>query len=77
MARKRAESMDQASFWAVNAAGAPGKRCRPIMASPRPGRMIGFTPFHGFIRGMPVNFTSCQIGSIRAASKSHLRLNSG
>ena len=54
MARKRAESMDQASFWAVNAAGAPGKRCRPTMASPRPGRMIGFAPFQGFIRGMSV-----------------------
>ena len=52
MARKRAESMDQASFWAVNAAGAPGKRCRPTMASPRTGRMIGFAPFQGFIRGM-------------------------
>ena len=56
MARKRAESMDQASFWAVNAAGAPGKRCRPTMASPRPGRMIGFAPFQGFIRGMSDKF---------------------
>ena len=47
MARKRAESADQASFWAVNAAAAPGIRCRPTMASPLPSAMIGFAPFHG------------------------------
>jgi hypothetical protein len=55
MARKRAGSTDQASSWAVNAAGAPGKRCRPTMASPQPGKLIGFALFRGVIRGMSVN----------------------
>ncbi len=44
MARKRAESMDQASFWALNAAGAPGKVCRPTMASTQSGAMLDFAP---------------------------------
>ena len=56
MARKRAKSMDQRSFgrsfWTVDAARAPGKLCRPPMASSEPGRMIAFAPFQGFIRGM-------------------------
>ena len=52
MASKKAKSMDQRSFCAVNTAGAPGKLCRPTMASPQPGRMIGFARSQGFIRGM-------------------------
>ena len=52
MASKRAESMDQASFWTVDTAGPPEKLCRSPMASPETGRMIGFAPFHGFIWGM-------------------------
>jgi uncharacterized protein (TIGR02058 family) len=56
MARKRAKSMDQRSFgrsfWTVDAARAPGKLCRPPMASPEPGGMLAFAPFQGFIRGM-------------------------
>ena len=56
MASKRAESTDQASFWAVDPAGPPGKLCRPTMASPQPGRMIGFAPFQGFIRGMSAKY---------------------
>src|SRR5580704_5397908 len=56
MARKRAKSMDQRSFgrsfWTVDAARAPGKLCRPPMASPEPGGMLAFAPFKGFIRGM-------------------------
>ena len=54
MARERAKSMDQRSFWTVDAAGAPGKLCRPPMASPEPGRMLAFAPFQGFIRGMSI-----------------------
>ena len=52
MTRERAKSMDQRSFWMVDAAGAPGKLRRPPMASPEPGRMLAFAPFQGFIRGM-------------------------
>ena len=37
MTRERAKSMDQRSFWMVDAAGA--------------GRMLAFAPFQGFIRG--------------------------
>lgn len=54
MARKRAESMDQASFWALNAAGAPGKVCRPTMASPQSGTMLDLAPVLEFIWGMSV-----------------------
>ena len=58
MARKRAKSMDQRSFgrsfWTVDAARAPGKLCRPPMASPEPGGMLAFAPFQGFIRGMSI-----------------------
>ena len=52
MTRERAKSMDQRSFWTVDAAGAPGKLRGPPMASPEPGRMLAFAPFRGFIRGM-------------------------
>jgi len=52
MARERAKWMDQAPFWAVNAVGAPGKLCRPPMASPEPGRMIAFASFQWLIWGM-------------------------
>ena len=55
MARERAKLMGQTSFWAVDAAGAPGKPHRPLMASPQPGRMIAFAPFQGVIRGMSVH----------------------
>jgi hypothetical protein len=46
--------MDQSSFWTVDAAGAPGKLCRPTMASSEPGRMLAFETFPGFIRGISV-----------------------
>ena len=49
MTRERAKSMDQRSFWTVDAAGAPGKLRR---ASPEPGRMLAFSPFQRLIRGM-------------------------
>ena len=49
MTRERAKSMDQSSFWTVDAAGAPGKPHRPLMASPEPGRLLAFAPFLGFI----------------------------
>lgn len=52
MARERAESMDQAPLWTVDAAGPPGKLCRQTMASPQPGGMLAFTPSHWFIWGM-------------------------
>jgi hypothetical protein len=55
MARERAKWMDQAPFWAVNAVGAPGKLCRPPMASPEPGRMIAFASFQWLIWGMSVH----------------------
>jgi hypothetical protein len=51
MTRERAKSMDQRSFWMVDAAGAPRKLRRPPMASPEPSRMLAFAPFQGFIRG--------------------------
>ena len=52
MTRERAESMDQAPFWAVDVAGPPRQLCRPTMASPESGRMLRFPRFQGFIRGM-------------------------
>ena len=52
MTREKAKWMDQRSFWAVNAAGAPRKLRGSPMAFPEPGRMIAFAPFQGFIRGM-------------------------
>ena len=52
MARERAKSMDQSSFWTVDATGPPRKLCRPTMASPEPGGMLRFLRFQGFIRGM-------------------------
>ena len=58
MARKRAESMDQRSFWTSGTAEASGKLCRTPMASPEPSRMLAFAPFQGFIRGM--SDKSCQ-----------------
>ena len=54
MARKRTESMGQASFWTVDMAGPPGKLGRPTMASPEPDGMLSFATFHGFIWGMSV-----------------------
>ena len=50
MARERAKSMDQRSFWTLDAAGAPGK-LRPRWLT-EPGGMLAFAPFQGFIRGM-------------------------
>lgn len=52
MARKRAESMDQASFWALNAAGEPEKVCRPTLASTQSGAMLDFSPALEFIWGV-------------------------
>ena len=46
MTKERAKSMDQRLFWTVDLAGAPGKLCRPPMASPEPGR-LAFAPFQG------------------------------
>ena len=54
MTRQRAESMDQASSWAVDVAGPPRKLCRSTMATLQPGKLIGFAPFQGVIRGMSV-----------------------
>jgi len=58
MASKRAESTDQASFWAVDPAGLPGKLRGPTTASPQPGGMLEFATFHGFIRGMSVKIAT-------------------
>ena len=49
MTRERAKWMDQASFWRSGTAEAPGKLCRPPMASPEPGRMLAFPPFQGHL----------------------------
>ena len=54
MTRESAKSMDQRSSWISGTAETPGKPCRPPMASPEPGRMLAFAPFHGFIWGMSV-----------------------
>ena len=68
MARKRAKSMDQRSFgrsfWTVDAARAPGKLCRPPMASPEPGGMLAFGTCHGFIRGMSVKKGLADLGYV-------------
>ena len=55
MTREWAESLDQRSFGTVDAAGAPEKFRRPLVATPEPGRMLAFTPPQGFIRGMSVH----------------------
>ncbi len=52
MARERAKWMDQASFWTVGTADAPGKWHRLPTAAPEPETMIAFTSFQGFIWGM-------------------------
>ncbi len=46
MTRERAKSMEQSSFWTVDAAGAPGKPHRPLMASPEP-QNASFRPILG------------------------------
>jgi FkbM family methyltransferase len=46
--------MDQRSFETSGTAEASEKLRRPPMASPKPDRMLAFTPFQGFIRGMSV-----------------------
>ncbi len=60
MTRERAKSMDQSSFWTVDAARVPGKPHRPLMASPEPGRLLAFAPFLGFIWRMSAHMrVSC------------------
>jgi hypothetical protein len=54
MTRERAKSLDHTSYGRFCTAEAPGKLCRPAMASPEHGRMLAFAPSQGFIWGMSV-----------------------
>ena len=64
MARKRAESVDQRSFWALGTADAPENCVGRRFASPETGRMLAFAPFQGVIRGMSVE-TRREVGACR------------
>ena len=65
MTKERAKSMDQRLFWTVDLAGAPGKLCRPPMASPEPGRMLALAPFQAFIRGISVKRLGVTLSDFR------------
>jgi hypothetical protein len=49
MTREKAKWMDQASFWTVDAAEAPGKLGQRLTVYSELGRMLPFPPFQGFI----------------------------